>query len=88
MSGFLTGVFDDGSHSADNAQHVGAQDEAGIDQSFTVTDAESLQFEDMNGTTHSYSNSQDVTVDVGTHAMLAVAVDTAQGAFNGDGFEE
>ena len=88
MAGFLSGVFDDGGGSAANAQQVGAQDALDLDQGFTVSQGESGEFEDMNGTSHSYSNEQDVTVDVSAHAVLAVAVDATPGAFTGDGFEE
>lgn len=89
MAGFLTGVFDDGgSQSAGNDQQVAGGDSFDADPSLTVSDSEEFGFEDMNGTEHSYSNSQEVTVNTDTHAMLGVAADLSQGAFTGDGFEE
>lgn len=88
MAGFLSGVFDGGNQSAENAQQAGAHDALDLDASLTVSDSESFQFEDMNDTTHDVSNEQDVTIDLSAHAVLAVAADTSQGAFTGDGFEE
>lgn len=89
MAGFLTGVFDGGDDSRSaEAQHLGASDQFDADPSITVGHSESVAYEDMNGTEHSYSNSQELTLDVSTHAMLGVAADASQGAFNGNGFEE
>lgn len=89
MAGFLTDMFDDGSSTeTTNAQSLGVEEAFDVEQSFTVSHSESFGFEDMNGTQHSYSNSQDVTLDVSVHALVGVAAETTQGVATGDGFEE
>lgn len=85
MPGFLSNVFDvtDDDQSASNSQSLGVTDEVGIDESYTVEGSQSASFTDADGTTHSYSNSQELTVDVNTHATIGVAADTAQDVTSG-----
>ena len=78
MAGFLSGIFDTA-----NGQTPGAED---YQQAQEIEAQEEVEFEDADGTEHSFSNSQDVTVTIDTHATLGVAADAAQGAMTDDGF--
>ena len=83
MAGFLSGVFDPGGSSAQSAeQSIGADVEQALDYEETVgvSHAESVSFETPDGTTHSFSNSQDVSVTVGIDAILGAAADVAGGS--------
>jgi hypothetical protein len=91
MAGFLSGIFDTangqtpGAEDYQQVQDIEAQEEAEFEEEFTVGTDLDAEFEDADGTEHSFSNSQDVTVTIDTHATLGVAADASQGAMTDDG---
>jgi DUF1009 family protein len=85
MAGFLSNVFaDDRSDMEQSQGSVAAEIGQALDveQTAAVSHSETVSYETADGTTHSWSNSQDVTLTVGLDATLGLAAEVTGGTIS------
>ena len=90
MAGILSGVFDSanvqGGDSYGQNQDYSAEveDALAFEETITVGHSESVGYETADGTTHTWSNSQELSLTVGLDATLGAAADVSQGSMTED----
>lgn len=78
MAGLLSNVFDGGdtgSQQGDASLAAEVEQVLDIEQEITISHTETVSWQSADGTTHSFTNSQDVTLTVGLDATLGAAAD-------------
>lgn len=87
MAGFLTGVFDTanvegGERSSEQSLGTEVEEAFAFEETVGVGHSESVSVETPDGTEHTWSNSQDVTLTVGLDATLGATAEATGGTVN------
>ena len=78
MPGLLSSMFDgggDASQGSSQTEHAGAHGDTGASPEIAIHSEQSGSYEDMDGTTHEWSNSNDLALHTDVQATFTVAAD-------------
>jgi hypothetical protein len=88
MAGFFSNMFDSaadgGSEAYEQSQEIAVEEAFEFEETVSVGHSESVTYESADGSSHTWSNSQDVTLTVGLDATVGAAAEASQGVATSD----